>query len=132
MNIRNTVLFISEELVTCYVEFVPNSKQYTFVAKKGDYEEGDYALCCVREQAKSDVPEFRTVRVVEAHDECRIDVDSEIHYSFLIQKIDTSYKQALEDKLDAEVLKMTDSYRESVRASARKRLENAFLDGTAT
>ena len=132
MNIRNTVLFISEELVTCYVEFTPNSKQYTFIAKKGEYEKGDYALCRVRERNKSDTPEFKTARVVEAHDECRIDVDSEIHYSFLVQKIDTSHKQAMEDKLDAEVLKMTNSYRESVRASARKRLESAFLDGTAT
>ena len=132
MNIRNTVLFISEELVTCSVEFVPNSKQYTFIAKKGEYQEGDYALCHVREQNKSDTPEYKTARVVEAHDECRIDVDSEIHYSFLVQKIDTSSKQAMEDKLNAEVLAMANSYRESVRASARKRLENAFLDGTAT
>jgi hypothetical protein len=79
---KNIAAILRNDTTTVSVKFddEPRAKTYTYVTDI-PLDDGDHAVVMVGE-------EFKVVKVVEKHDELRIEPNSDVHYKWIVCKVD--------------------------------------------
>lgn len=114
MKTENIASMMIENLKTIAVKFPATERYYTYKTID-DFEIGDFVI--VKTQNK-----LQVVEVVEVHKVPQIDVDSNIKYQWIVQKVDTtSYDEMTlrEDKFAEHLLEIQ---QKAIRANASRML----------
>jgi hypothetical protein len=114
MKTENIASMMIENLKTIAVKFPTTNKRYTYKTVD-DFEVGDFVV--VKAQG-----EFKVVEVVEVHKVPQIDVESNIKYQWVIQKVDTASYDEMNLREEKFADHLLEIQQKAVRANATKML----------
>jgi hypothetical protein len=112
MNLYNVASLLRDDVVTVTCHIGNSASQYTFKCEKALAEKlstGDMVIANVKSS-------LDICKVIRVHDECKIDVDSDICYKWIIQRVDVEHFVKLE-KIDIAIIeKLKTHKRQGARA----------------